>query len=265
MRFADTLADSDDAGTASKSGRPRGLLRRGRHGRATKRKRGASCPFSASRKKRRSEINRQAAPKVDDQCEDEDATEEYIGAETELWQIRVEDLGDYYVKNFRSLNQLCCKDILKAWIRYCHEHKQSDNPYNGGKDAERSMAEYGEKNKGQLSKPDYWPSNKGLRHTEPDHLHKHGLSVYQVAPTLLLLTIILERLELLPHLLKSEGKGYKDADFCLEKLQKSTDGIDQRGDRWTPAKLEQLDEIYRVRRKEREYERGEIGDHHWTW
>ena len=70
----------------------------------------------------------------------------------------------------------------------------------------------------------------------------------------------------LPHLLQSEGKGYRDGSFCLENLRKSTDGIDRRrGDRWTPSKLERLEEIYRVRGKQMEYERGKIGDYHWTW
>lgn len=186
MCFADTLADCDDASTASKSGRARSLLGGGRHGRATERKRGASCPISASRKKRRSETKGQAAPKPDDQCEDEDSTEEYIGAETELCLVRVDDLGGYYDKAFRSLCQLCCRDLLKAWIAYCHPKKQTDNPYNGGKDAERSMAEYGEKNQGYLSRPDYWPSDEGIRHKEPDHLLKNGLSVYQLVLMLLL-------------------------------------------------------------------------------
>lgn len=187
MYFADMLADCDDASTASKSGRARSLLGGVRHGRATKRNRGASFPVSASRKKRRSETNCEAAPKPDDQCEDEDSIEEYVGAETELSQVRVDDPGGYYVKALRLLNQLCCRDLLKEWIAYCHPRKQSRYPYNGGKDAEKSMAEYGEKNKGQLSKPDYWPSDEGIRHTEPDHLHKNGSSVYQLVPMLLLI------------------------------------------------------------------------------
>lgn len=175
MSLANTFADSDDTGTASKSGQAR-------HGRATKRKRVASCHISASRKKRRPGTGCQAVPKPDDQCEDEDSTEEYIGAETELLQVRVDDLGWFYVKAFRLLNQLCCRDLLKAWIAFCHPQKQSRNPYNGGKKAEMSIAEYGEKNKGQLSKPDYWPSDKGLRHTEPDHLHKNGMFVLSACP-----------------------------------------------------------------------------------
>lgn len=84
---------------------------------------------------------------------------------------------------------------------------------------------------------------------------------------MLLLTFLSERLVILAHLLQCEDKGYKDGQFYLESLIKSTDGIDRRrGEKlWTPSKLELLEEIYRVRRKQRQYERDEIGDYHWTW
>ena len=54
-------------------------------------------------------------------------------------------------------------------------------------------------------------------------------------------------------------------DFRLEELKKATVGIERRrGERWTAANLQRLQEIYRVRAKEIEYEKGMIGDCHST-
>ena len=212
-----------------------------------------------------------------DDSESEDSLVESARGGTELRQIRIDEAAEYYNKTFRSINQLCCKDILKAWIRFCHRRKQSTHPYNGGKEKEASKEVSKEVSKekpynGRLTKPDYWPCDedypcRGVRHTEPDHLLKPGLSAYQLT-RILVLTSLLERLKLLPHLLQYTNKASECADFSLKNLIKSTDGIEldtENRKHWKPEYLERLNEIYWVRAKEMQYEKEEIGDCYSRW
>ena len=272
---ADTLVGSYHADTASEGGLSQGFSGAPRHVRAARRKRRNSSSLAfVPHKKRRSARSRIAVRNPDDSSKDEDSIDELEGEDTELLYIRIDEAAGYYIEAFRSINQLAIKDILKAWIRVCHPKKQSKYPYNGGKDGKReeSKAEYDYD--GHYSRPDYWPCDEnwngkkgGVRHREPDHLYKNGLSVYPPAPMLVLISL-LERLKLLPHLLQCEDKGYEHGDFTLEKLVKSTDGIQKDPDlakNWKPQYFERLNEIYRVRAKERQYQRGEIGDCHSSW
>lgn len=59
---------------------------------------------------------------------------------------------------FRQLQQLCCKIVSKAWIKVIEPKKQTRFPYN----------------RGEESKPEWWPDD--VRHKEPDHLMKPGIS-----------------------------------------------------------------------------------------
>ena len=266
--FVDKLVDSDCADTASESGLSRGFLRGRRHSRIVKRKRDSSSLVSFTHKRRRSARSRQAVRNSHDDSESEDSMVESARGETELRQIRIDEAAEYYIKTFRSIKQLCCKDILKAWIRFCHRRKQSTHPYNGGKEKEVSKEVSKDKPyNGGLTKPDYWPCDKdhplkGVRHTEPDHLLKPGLSVYQPTRILVLMSF-LERLKLLPHLLQYTNKASECADFSLKNLIKSTDGIHldrENRKHWKPEYLERLKEVYWVRGKEMQYEKDEIGD-----
>ena len=69
---------------------------------------------------------------------------------------------------------------------------------------------------------------------------------------------------LLLHLLGCEDKGFVHGDFSLDKLQKATLNIHLLTDKeyWTTAHYERLQEIYRVRAMEMQFERGEIGNHY---
>lgn len=121
---------------------------------------------------------------------------------------------------------------------------------------------------GHYTKPDYWPSDEGwkmapdctaCRHREPDHVKKPGQSVYELVPKLVL-TFHLERIVLLTHLIRSQNRGFRDGNFSLERMKKSTKGIHLVYKKnWTAAYVERLEEIYWVRSKEMEFERGEIG------
>ena len=87
---------------------------------------------------------------------------------------------------------------------------------------------------------------------------------------MLVLTSLLERLKLLPHILQYTNKHSKDArrSFSLENLIKSTDGIHldtESKAHWKPEYLERLKEIYWVRGKEMQYQKEEIGECHSRW
>lgn len=270
--LADTLTGHNQEVIASAGRQARSLSCANRHGRNPKRKKEGSIsptPAINSRKKPKPGRNKQANSNSghDTESEDEpDEPDELEGAETEMRQIRICDvLHDYYEVAWRCINQLCCKDISKAWIRTCQPRKQTSHPYNGGKSSvERSKAEHGYL--GHYSMPDYWPSDEdwkagwGCRHKEPDHVRKPGQSVCELVPSLVL-TSHLERLILLIHLLRSQGKGYSDGNFSIKKLRQATAGIHlECGKSWKSEYVDRLEEIYWVREKEMEFERGEIGE-----
>ena len=203
----------------------------------------------------------------DDDDDDNNDGDYFEGGENEIDRIRVDQLDEFYWRSFRSINQSACKRILKAWIRKCHPKKQNDFPYNGStskRKQKKSDRIYGYL--GHYSKPDYWPSDNGwrkskyqqyqggVRHREPDHIGKEGLHTYKLSSfSAFVLTVFSERLILLPHLLRSQNKGFTDANFCIDKLERSTKHL--------PRELVKfLKQIYQVRRKELAYERGEIGE-----
>jgi hypothetical protein len=62
-----------------------------------------------------------------------------------------------YCNRFANLGQSVCANILKAWIKVVEPKKQTKYPYKDKKG-----------NEGRP--PPWWP--RGMRHIEPDHLHK---------------------------------------------------------------------------------------------
>lgn len=88
----------------------------------------------------------------------EDPTPEQAKAMSEMhaFHLTPSDMAGYYQTRFTWLQQDVCKLIVKAWIKVIEPKKQNKYPYN----------------KGDSSKPDWWP--EGVRHREPDHLHKQG-------------------------------------------------------------------------------------------
>ena len=173
----------------------RSLPRATPHGRTPRRnRRGSSSTTSALPIKRRSNRKRRARSYSDSDSEDEDETDVLEGVETEMQRVKVSDLHHkYYTTAFRSINQLCCKDISKAWICVCHPKKQTTHPYNGGRTGSRSESEF--RYLGHYTAPDYWPSDEnwdglpvpsGCRHREPDHVKKPGGSFYELDTKLVL-------------------------------------------------------------------------------
>jgi hypothetical protein len=82
-----------------------------------------------------------------------------IGNSDEVWQ--------FYDQRFRNCQQTACKLIAKAWVKAVEPKKQSNHPYTGKEE----------------KAPDWWPKPWGptrderVRHKEPDHLYKRGLSI----------------------------------------------------------------------------------------
>ena len=173
----------------------RNLPRAGPHSRTPRRKRRDSSSTTSPLPTKRQSIRKRCAgsyseseSESEDEDEDKDETVLLDGIETEMKWVKVSDLHhEYYTTAFRSINQLCCKDISKAWIRVCHPKKQTTHPYNGGKTGRRSKSEF--RYQGHYTAPDYWPSDEnwdglpvpsGCRHKEPDHVKKPGGSFYKL-------------------------------------------------------------------------------------
>ncbi|KAL6712780.1 hypothetical protein ACLMJK_009621 [Lecanora helva] len=152
--------------------------------------------------------------------------------------VPVARLGDdYYIQAFKLIGQLGCKDIVKAWIKFCHPKKQSTHPYNGGKEKGTSKDD-----QGAQTAPEYWPlqdgwrSGNGCRHREPDHIKRP------------------ERLILLKHLLRC-GHRY----FALDKLRLATRHIERNIPiNFTKGTVKMLKQIYDARAMEIQYEHGKI-------
>jgi hypothetical protein len=136
-------------------------------------------------------------------------------AEIVLNALDYEALTEQLRNCFETMQQTTCRDVLKTWIKAIEPTKQARCPYKLG----------------DTLRPDWWPA--GLRHKEPDHLHKP------------------ERLQLLLHILRVP---YVD----IAKLREATD---EHASRYIRAgKQELLDEVYFVAEMERWAVR-----HHITW
>jgi hypothetical protein len=164
-------------------------------------------------------------------------------------QSRDEILACYNAA-FHSLQQTNCRLIAKAFIKAVEPKKQTRYPYNGGKKGPN-----GETGDPEKTKPSWWPA--GVTHREPDHLKKSGkYSTRTFFSYYGKLTIFSERIRLLIYILRREGLLTK-RHATTKRLQQFTSSIRQRV---RPAeRLEILDEIFRVRRLEEEYENGKIG------
>lgn len=92
----------------------------------------------------------------------------------------VQGLAEYYTRGICQIGQNLLKRILKAWIRAKQPKKQSNYPYNGGKNKGQEKIQK-EENPGRLTAPDWWcrqedhEVGRGCRHKEPDHQKKPGM------------------------------------------------------------------------------------------
>ncbi|KGQ00950.1 hypothetical protein PAAG_12377 [Paracoccidioides lutzii Pb01] len=70
----------------------------------------------------------------------------------------------FYSEFFKAFQQINCRQIAKAYIKFIEPRKQAKHPYNGGR------AGPGDTRDPEKTKPDWWPP--GVIHKEPDHLKK---------------------------------------------------------------------------------------------
>ncbi|KKK22477.1 hypothetical protein ARAM_000617 [Aspergillus rambellii] len=141
-----------------------------------------------------------------------------------------EKVLEYYETALKHFQQINCRQIAKAFIKFIEPRKQVKHPYNGGRP--RAGAPPGEKGDPEKTKPEWWPA--GVQHKEPDHLKKE------------------QRLRLLIHILRKLGK----FGITSDKLQEVAH--DSKRQLRPEEKMEILNEIFRVRRLEERFERGEV-------
>ncbi len=116
--------------------------------------------------------------------DESEESDEFEGVTHEYNMVKVCDedaITRYYYCQLYRIGGNPLKKILKAWIKDIHPKKQGSHPYNGGRQRDDAVKEYGERNGGELTKPGWWPPTtgwpeQGCRHREPDHLLKSGQS-----------------------------------------------------------------------------------------
>ncbi|KAL2868222.1 uncharacterized protein BJX67DRAFT_380417 [Aspergillus lucknowensis] len=141
---------------------------------------------------------------------------------------------DYYETALKHFQQINCRLIAKAFIKFIEPRKQVKHPYNGGRP--RAGAPPGEKGDPERTKPEWWPA--GVQHKEPDHLKKE------------------QRLRLLIHILRKLGKFNITAEKLEEVARDSKRQL--RPEESIEEKMEILNEIFKVRKLEERFERGEV-------
>ncbi|GAB1197903.1 hypothetical protein APSETT444_007208 [Aspergillus pseudonomiae] len=158
---------------------------------------------------------------------------EEVPASTSMVGIEIGDtekILEYYENALKHFQQLNCRQIAKAFIKFIEPRKQVKHPYNGGKP--RAGAASGEKGDPEKTKPEWWPA--GVVHKEPDHLRKE------------------QRIRLLIHIVRKLGK----FGITPDKLQEVAH--DSKRQLRPTSKIEVLDEVFKVRRMEERYELGEV-------
>ena len=171
---------------------------------------------------------------------------------TEMVPLRIGDtqkVMGYYEGALKHFQQLNCRMVAKAFIKFIEPRKQVRHPYNGGKPPPGSAP--GTTGDPEKTKPEWWPP--GVMHKEPDHLRKecmYCLSTWDSQVTDLLL---IDRIELLLHIIRKLG-GY---GITADKL-KEVAGDTKRSLKH-PSHVEIIYEILRVRKMEERLERGEVG------
>ncbi|EEH49732.2 uncharacterized protein PADG_05811 [Paracoccidioides brasiliensis Pb18] len=142
-----------------------------------------------------------------------------------------EEMLAFYSEFFKAFQQINCRQIAKAYIKFIEPRKQAKHPYNGGRAGPEDTRDP------EKTKPDWWPP--GVIHKEPDHLKK------------------IPRVNLLIHIFRNLRKSH---GITSQKLKAA--GAEAQKQCRPGEKAAILNEIYRVREIEERYERGEIDADH---
>lgn len=187
---------------------------------------------SSPRRVRRRRGNAPASMTNSRLAEDSDS-DDYSPAGNETTSIRVGDsnkLMNYYEGALKHFQQLNCRMVAKAFIKFIEPRKQVRHPYNGGKPPAGSAP--GTTGDPEKTKPEWWPP--GVMHKEPDHLRKEY------------------RIELLLHIIRKLGSYGITADKLKEVA------CDTKRSLKHPSHVDIILEVLRVRKMEERWERGEI-------
>lgn len=173
-----------------------------------------------------------------------------------------EVVKQFYHDLLKECQQNACKLIAKAWIKAVEPKKQSTHPYTG-KDEKA---------------PDWWPRPWGstkdekVRHKEPDHLLRHGMSPIQaIRGNRKFANRFSERLYLLVHILglivepiDRQHPAIQKVHLDVTKLSDLTmDALSSWfADKENPAnatKQPLLKELFKLARAEERFKNEEIG------
>lgn len=80
---------------------------------------------------------------------------------------------EYYENALKDLQQLNCRQIAKAFIKFIEPRKQANHPYSG---KTRAVVASGQKGDPEKTKPEWWPAD--VVHKEPDHLRKERKQLF---------------------------------------------------------------------------------------
>ncbi|KAJ5381566.1 uncharacterized protein N7496_003994 [Penicillium cataractarum] len=187
---------------------------------------------ASPRRVRRRRVN---APGSDDRLADagSDSDDCSPNGSNEMIPLRIGDTPKvlaYYEGALKHFQQLNCRMVAKAFIKFIEPRKQVRHPYNGGKPPAGSAP--GTTGDPEKTKPLWWPP--GVMHKEPDHLRKEY------------------RIELLLHIIRKLG----DHGITADKL-KEVAGDTKRSLKHA-SHVDIIYEILRVRKMEERFERGEV-------
>ncbi|KAJ5894528.1 hypothetical protein N7495_006219 [Penicillium taxi] len=152
---------------------------------------------------------------------------------TEMVALRIGDTQKvmaYYEGALKHFQQLNCRMVAKAFIKFIEPRKQVRHPYNGGKPPPGSAP--GTTGDPEKTKPEWWPPM--VMHKEPDHLRKEY------------------RIELLLHIIRKLGSYGITADKLKEVAGDTKRSLKH------PSHVDIIYEILRVRKMEERFERGEV-------
>ncbi|KAJ5104845.1 hypothetical protein NUU61_002192 [Penicillium alfredii] len=160
-------------------------------------------------------------------------SEDFSHGSTDMAPLRIGDTQkvlSYYEGALKHFQQLNCRMVAKAFIKFIEPRKQVRHPYNGGKPPAGSAP--GTTGDPEKTKPEWWPP--GVMHKEPDHLRKEY------------------RIELLLHIVRKLGNQGITADRLKEVAGDTKRSLKH------PSHVEIIYEILRVRKMEERFERGEV-------
>ncbi|KAF3403911.1 Uncharacterized protein F1880_010277 [Penicillium rolfsii] len=165
---------------------------------------------------------------VDPDSDDDSGSDEM----TPLRIADTQEVMNYYEGALKRFQQLNCRTVAKAFIKFIEPRKQVRHPYNGGKPPPGSAP--GATSDPEKTKPEWWAP--GVVHKEPDHLRKDC------------------RIKLLLHIIRELGY----LGITAEKL-KDVAGDTKRSLK-PPSHVEIIYEILRVRKMEERYQKGEASE-----